>query len=182
MRTLIVGTGRSGTKWIVETLNSQGINSAHQLIRHAHVLGEPFDWPEDVEVIVSFEAVPIMCQIEARRLLVIRHPDDTIGSWLKMGAFGDLMRSEYAMWSAVLDRWFPAVLQEATPQDRAAHYWIVWNLHAAMYCDGQTRLDEITHTGWFDVKWEPPATTSFHMPTRLRPALRSTIDRMWTML
>ena len=181
MRTLIVGTGRSGTKWITETLDDQGIVAEHQTIRHAHTLGERFKWPTDVEVIVSFEAVPIMGQIEARRLLVVRHPDDTIGSWLKMGAFQDTMRSEYAMWAAVLDRWFPTVLQETTPQDRAAHYWLTWNLYAFGWADSYSRLDRIAETKWFDVTWEPPHAKHY-LASDVRPRLQHAINRLWEML
>ena len=180
MRTLIVGTGHSGTKWITETLNTAGIPAEHQTIRHAHTLGERFRWPEDVEVIVSFEAVPIMGQIEARRLLVVRHPTDTIGSWLKRGAFGPNMRSEFAMWSVVLDRWFPTVLAEPSPQDQAAHYWYLWNLYALTRADSYTRIDRIAEKQWFDVEWEPPAA-SHHPAADVRPRLQHAVDRLWEM-
>ena len=177
MRTLIVGTGRSGTKWIVETLNVNGIAAAHQTIRHAHVLGEPFVWPEAVEVIVSFEAVPLLPRLSCRKLLVVRNPDDVIGSWLKQGAFQDNMRSEYVAWAAVLDRWFPAVLKEPTPQDRAAHYWVVWNMHAAMYCRETCRLNEIAVL--FDgVQWHPPPVSSYP-PADLRDPLRVVVEDVW---
>ena len=180
MRTLIVGTGHSGTKWITETLNDHGIVAEHQTIRHAHTLGEKFRWPAGVEVIVSFEAVPIMGQIEARRLLVVRHPDDTIGSWLKRGAFGPNMRSEFAMWAAVLDRWFPTVLTEGSPQDQAAHYWYAWNLYALTRADCYTRLDRIAETDWFDVKWVSPIVSPYPM-SEVRPRLQHAVNRLWEM-
>lgn len=177
MRTLIVGTGCSGTKWIVETLNSHAVKAEHQMIRHAHVLGEPFTWP-DVDVIVSFEAVPLLPVLECRRLLVVRDPDDTIGSWLVKGAFDDQMASKYAMWFAVLDRWFPNVMKEDTPQDRAAHYWADWNLYGSMFCDDMSRLDLIGNTDWFDIVW-PEHEKTGHERQPLRAGLRRTVDRMW---
>ena len=180
MRTLIVGTGRSGTRWITDTLNSQGVSAAHQAVRHAHVLGESFSWP-DVEVVCSFEAVPIMSRFECRRLLVVRNPDDTIGSWLRMGAFGDEMRSEFALWAGVLDRRFPGVLEEATRQDRAAHYWVVWNMYASMWADDISILDRIDETDWFDVVW-PDVEKTGYPQAGLRSALRDTVDRYWQSL
>lgn len=177
MRTLIVGTGRSGTKWIAETLNSQGVSAAHQTIRHAHVLGEPLVLP-DVDVVCSFEAVPIMRRFDCRKLLVVRNPDDTIGSWLRMGAFGENMRSEFALWSAVLDRWFPTVLQEQTAAERAAHYWLVWNMYASMWADDVCRLDQIGYTSWFDVEWVQPEKTGY-APAELRGPLRDAVVDYW---
>ena len=136
MEHLIVGTGRSGTQAL-----ARHYGAGHQTIRHAHVLGEPL--PPLPEVEVSFEAVPIMGRFDCHKTLVVRHPAQVVMSWVHRGVFGDDMRSEYALWSAVLDRHFPHVLTETTPADRAARYWLEWNGYAATYADEVRRLDDM---------------------------------------
>lgn len=141
MHTLIVGTGRSGTSWISETLQQSGLETGHQTIRHAHTLGEPL--PPLPDIVVSFEAVPLIGRLKASKILVVREPAATVGSWLTKGAFQDDMRSEFAVWSAVLDRWFPNVLQQPSPILRGFRYWIDWNMHAACHTDWVIRLDDV---------------------------------------
>lgn len=143
MKTLIVGTGRSGTGWCAEVLNRAGIKCGHQAVfKHAQALGwEPVDWG-DWEADSSYEAVPMLHRLtDVRVILVVRHPLDTIRSWLEHGAFGDDMATRFRDFTRVLQTRFPQVLEHYTPIDRAAAYWLWWNRYADAFADATIKLE-----------------------------------------
>ena len=81
----------------------------------------------------------------ARVVLVTRHCEDMVRSWLRLGAFGDDHRDndKFLLWGIVLDKHFPGVLEEPTPEARARAYWHRWNASAREYCDVEFVLETL---------------------------------------
>ncbi|HEX9872672.1 MAG TPA: hypothetical protein VGC99_29545 [Candidatus Tectomicrobia bacterium] len=144
MKFLIVGTGRCGTRWATEVLRLAGLHVGHQAVfRHEHVLGAQWSW-NDYDGDCSFEAVPMLDRIDARKVLLWRDAREVAASWLSLGLFTDDMPDRYGMFSKVLDEYFPAVLTEATPVLRAFRFWSIWNLYAFTRCDVVLELRHTT--------------------------------------
>lgn len=133
---IITGTGRCGTTWASEVLQHAGINCGHQAVfRHEHSLGRRWDWGEHVAD-SSFEAVPLLHLNTHNQVLWLRRPcDDVVRSWLKLGAFSDTMREDFLLWSIVLDRDFPGLLDLSTSQERAEAYCQGWAEMASPFVD-----------------------------------------------
>lgn len=138
MRFLIVGTGRSGTTYCQAVFRVCGVNCTHQTVFTFD--GYPrWDWG-DVEGEASFMAVPFLADLRGREpgttvVLVRRDHELVVGSWLKLGLFGDDMHATHPGWHRILQRMFPDVLGEETPQARAFRYCVEWNHHAEQYAD-----------------------------------------------
>lgn len=131
-RFLIVGTGRSGTRYTAEALRAGGLTVGHQTFRHEHTLGRPFDWPDGMDGIVSFEATPAVNTFRLRYpdlnvVWVDRRIEDVTASWLRLGAFDDDHRDRWLLWGIVLDRYLPWVLEADTPTARAHAYVLGWS-------------------------------------------------------
>lgn len=146
-KVLIVGTGRSGTGWAAKVLNTAGVRCGHQAVfKHEHTLGRSrIDWGL-WEADSSYEAVPHLPVLpdDVRVVHLIRHPLATVKSWLEHGAFGDDMPDRFRDFHAVLKLVRPSILSFTTPVDRAAAYWMWWNMDAAGYADVKMRLEHVS--------------------------------------
>lgn len=143
---LITGTGRCGTTWASEVLQKAGINCGHQAVfRHEHTLGRRWDWG-DYEADSSFEAVPLLRKLRTSvRVVLLKRPmDDVVASWLRLGAFKDTMREDYLLWSLVIDRELPGILDLPTPEERAGAYWFGWNAMAWRFADFTFNLYDLS--------------------------------------
>lgn len=146
-KTLVVGTGRSGTGWCAAVLNHAGVKCGHQSVfKHEHTLTgavPPWGgWDADS----SYEAVPILPKLypNVYVILVVRHPLAVIRSWLEHGAFTDGMPTRFGQFWQVLQKHHPGVMEQRTPEDRAARYWLEWNVSAARSADAIAPLEELT--------------------------------------
>ncbi len=142
---VVTGTGRSGTLWCAETLRAYGVRCGHQdVFRHEHVLGETgWSWG-DYDGDASFEAVPMLDRIDARVVLVVRHPLAVARSWIGLGVFGPYMRSHWELLSRSLDTYFPDVLAQPTPTAQALEFWCEWNRAALAHADAGLLIEEMT--------------------------------------
>lgn len=181
MRFLVVGSGRSGTGYCASLFNSAGIKCGHQSIfRHEHTLGKPYDWG-DYEGGSSFEAVPLLCKITkepVRVVAVLRHPLKVIASYVGLGMFGDDMREKYDQLSLVLDLFFPQVLEQRTPIERAAEFWMRWNAEAIRYADAVLKLEEMTPKKLFEAAGQPYKSNRGPLDRNLRRKLRQ-VEVWW---
>lgn len=171
---LIVGTGRSGTGYCAAVLRVCNVRCGHQSVfRHEFTLrGSGWDWA-DWEGDCSFEAVPLLEEIVASEpdikiVLVTRRKEDTVRSWLRLGAFSDAMMYDFPAFVLVLDRHFPAALQEPTPEARAGLYWELWNAHAARFASAHLQLEETPPRDLFRV---------LGLEGRYDPAMASAVSR-----
>jgi len=146
-KTLIVGTGRSGTGWCAQALNDAGVKCGHQSVfKHEHTLTGAVpswgDWDADS----SYEAVPVLPKLypNVNVILVIRHPLQVMRSWLEHGAFTDEMPTRFGQFWQVLQKHHPGVMEQKQPEDRAARYWLEWNVSAARSADAIAPLEQLT--------------------------------------
>lgn len=151
---IITGTGRSGTKYCQAILRICGIKCGHQTIfRHENTLNKEWDWL-DFAGDSSFEAVPLLRLVkkqepETKIILVKRNKINTIASQLKWGWFSN-MKTEYALFTKVLNKYFPDVLKQPTAQQRAELYYELWNAEAERYADSVYQLEDLNPLHLFE--------------------------------
>jgi len=148
---IITGVGRSGSMWAAETLQACHINCGHQAIfRHEHTLGKRLHWGR-YHGDSSFEAVPMLKDRPPRELIVTitREPLAVLRSWRKRGLFTDRIRTweQWALFSRVLDRHFPEVLEHANPLAAAAQYYVSWLKEAIEHSAVVLKLEGLTAKG-----------------------------------
>lgn len=178
-RFVIVGTGRSGTRYCAELFRSCGIRCGHQdVFRHEHTLGmaTPVWWNFDGDS--SFEAVPMLEGITKDgviAVLVVRHPLEVVQSWLSLGVFKDTMSQTHSLFFQVLEARFPEVMSEPTPVARAARYYLTWNAAASRYSSAVIALSHLRS----DVLFRLVNRLEQHDPSKTALVSRTLNSRWW---
>lgn len=146
-KTLITGTGRSGTGWCAKVLNGAGVKCGHQSVfKHEHTLTGVMPSWDGWDADSSYEAVPLLPKLypNVYVILVIRHPLAVMRSWLEHGAFTDDMPSRFGQFWQVLQKHHPGVMAEKQPVDRVGRYWLEWNASAARHAKAIAPIEELT--------------------------------------
>lgn len=126
-----------------EYLNACGIKTTHQKA-FKHEYKEP-QWTGQ-KGDVSYEAVPFLQRgfdYPLTKILVLRNPLEVVRSWLELGAFGEDFFHIWPFWAAALEYYCPEVLQQETSLDKAAWYWLEWNLWAMPLVDHTFNLESM---------------------------------------
>ena len=78
MKTLIVGTGRSGTGWCAQVLRRAGLNCGHQSVfKHEHTLTQTLPAWGDYDADSSYEAVPMLPRLYPNVYVILRSEEHT---------------------------------------------------------------------------------------------------------
>lgn len=149
---VICGSGRCGTLWAAEVLRAGAVNCGHQAIfRHETVLGRDWKWGHH-HGDSSFEAVPMLDDIDAIKIALVREPLAVMRSWRGLGLFVDRVDTwqYWGLLSRVLDAHMPAVLSCSDPMAAAAMYWLGWTKLAVQRCDEWFRIESLEPHTLFD--------------------------------
>ena len=153
---LITGTGRCGTTYCADILRVCGINCGHQSVfKHENTLNSQWDW-QNYEGDSSYEAVPILDQIKEKEpstkiILILRDKHKVAKSWINIGMFAEDMRTKFYMLSCVLDKYFPEVLQQKTPYEKAIKFSEQWIEHALYFSDYVFDIDTLDTSLLFEI-------------------------------
>lgn len=187
-RTVVIGTGRSGTGYIAHLLLASGVsNVAHEGWFNPILWGAGIDRIQrpGLDVDVSWLALPFI-EIGAWSgpvLHVTRHPIDCIRSleWTQHITHPDSPFSVFARKNA------PWVNDISDPLEIAAAFYVEWNLRCAAVADATIRVEDVPAsaeliTQTLGVPVNPKAGRQ--VPTNVHARERSTSseDAIWELL
>lgn len=140
-RLLVVGTGRCGTRYASHVLRAAGVECGHEGVFTFRVaLGARDPAWNHFTADSSWLAVPVLPGVDARSVLLVRHPLDVVRSMLALGWFADDDRKDVAR---VIYRHRPEVKAERTCADKALAMWMHWNLAALPYVNAVVRMEDM---------------------------------------
>lgn len=140
MRRLIVGTGRSGTRYSSNLLTAAGLRCGHEEVyAYRGVLRDrPVDWGSfDAEA--SWMAVPDLPTVDAAAALVVRNPLDVVTSMMSLNWFAPTRKVP----TRIARKHRPEILAEKSRADRCLALWWHWNISAVPYVRGVVRLEDL---------------------------------------
>lgn len=133
IRALVVGTGRSGTGYLAETLTASGAPATHE-----HLFGWEDDPPPDPLVAVSWLAVPYL-HAHHRQVHIwhqVRHPQAVMRSLL-----ANELAARSGRWWDYRARHLPMT---GNPEVDAARIYVAWNLACERWASRQWQVERIT--------------------------------------
>ena len=132
---LIIGCGRSGTKYAAELLQEFGIDVRHEVMGEAGMVS----WFATFEDCCSLpgEHLPSISHSDYLILHQVRHPLKTIAS---------LRTITERSWQRIALH-VPEVRQTTSLLARCMHYWYVWNLAAEMKAILTFRVEDLDRRG-----------------------------------
>src|SRR5690349_10525286 len=116
---LVVGSGRSGTRYAAELFTALGIPCGHEAMfaepdRRATLVGD-----------ASFGAVAFLPEFEGVVFHQVRHPLAVLRSILATGFFTD--PGTYVAYRELIEATLPDITRLASPIEKAMHYIVGWN-------------------------------------------------------
>jgi hypothetical protein len=151
-RFLIVGTGRSGTRFMSHLMRSAGINCGHESVytlkfatQNAPSRDRRPSWG-NYEADSSWLAVPYLDRLDIPSIQVVRHPLATVQSMLELGWFSGQRRNVIPQ---IIFSSRPEIRYEKTRPDKCLAFWIYWNQTAQMYA---RRWFSLEHFNYWDMK------------------------------
>lgn len=138
---MVTGTGRCGTRYASHVLRAAGVECGHEDVFTFPTVnkGRAPEWGA-LDADVSWLAVPHLPRLDARTVLLVRHPLDVVHSMLALGWFADGQR---LLVSRAVERHRPEVLAETTRADRCLALWLHWNLAALPYAYDVVRFEDM---------------------------------------
>lgn len=144
MKNLVVtGTGRSGTGYVAEILRHAGVSCGHEAVFTPGTVlrGDVPDWTGyDAES--SWLALPSLGAFRMRHggavVLVVRHPVETVRSFLDLGVFDRV--DDY---SEAIAKTTPVTMGEEDARSRALAHWVNWNYYSARFADEILRVEDL---------------------------------------
>jgi len=150
VRAVVVGSGRSGSKWAAVVLRVAGYRAGHEQAYTTGMLADdsPPDhrWAEVLDVDCTLAAVPYLLGLtQVRRVLLVRHP---LGFATSLCSSGPLLAgSAPAGLTTHLHAHHPDVMAATSEAEAAVRFWTVWNSMAAKHADVILRLEDVTPAG-----------------------------------
>lgn len=138
---MVTGTGRCGTRYASHVLRAAGVECGHEDVFTFPTVnkGRAPEWG-GLGADVSWLAVPHLPRLDARTILLVRHPLDVTHSMLALGWFADGQR---LLVSRAVERFRPEVLAETTRADRCLALWVHWNTAALPYAFDVVRFEDM---------------------------------------
>lgn len=141
MRLLLVGCGRSGTRYAARLLTEAGLPCSHEKRFGLFSCG----WQEGDTAESSWMALPALENHLAGKVLAVhltRHPLDTIRSLVGTGFLGGA--PGWALYRSWLCGASPRVTAKQGPLERAVWYWIEWNQRIENQTGFRVRVEDFT--------------------------------------
>lgn len=158
---VVTGTGRCGTKFVSEVLNSVGVKCTHQGLFQPHM-----PWSHDPPTLITPEemgrqvaglrqarhgweaesswcAAPFLGLPEMEGVTVVhvvRHPKRTIDSLVKVEVFEE--RKRYGQYVDFAYEHAPEMREQGTRQRRAAAFYVAWNRMIEPHADVFWRVED----------------------------------------
>lgn len=138
---VIIGTGRSGTKWCADTLTEKGVPTGHESIftpggrKRIDALKGDSSW-------LALPWLENGADIGTGPVIhVVRDPRLCIRSMLRIGKF----RDDYdTPWSKFARKYCSAAYRPRDPFLRACLFWVAWNARCQTVARETLRIEELT--------------------------------------
>jgi hypothetical protein len=121
LRFVVVGSGRSATRYASELFCQLGVPCGHESFFAAQ-RAEASSFVGDA----SFGAVPFLAGFDGVVLHQVRHPLAVLRSILATGFF--VRPGQYAPYLELIERELPGMASRADPVRKAMHFIVQWNL------------------------------------------------------
>lgn len=139
-RLVVTGTGRCGTRYASNLLAASGVRAGHeQVFTFRTALRDRTPNWGGYDADVSWLAVPHL-PVNARTILLVRHPLDVVHSMLSLGWFA---QGERLLIHRVVEKHRPEVLDETTRHDRCLALWLYWNIAASLHAEAVVRFEDM---------------------------------------
>lgn len=145
LNTVIVGTGRSGTRYCSALLKASGVRCGHEEV-YTHSVAMNGRRPEwnGLDVDASWMAVPFVHGHELRSIHVVREPLSVVRSMLQLGWFYPGERKQI---SRIVERHRPEIVRYKCREDKALALWLEWNRIARNVSIETFRIGELGYEG-----------------------------------
>lgn len=158
-RFVITGTGRSGTRYMATVLQWLRIRCGHEeLFTPVGRVPNPFLRGDS-----SWMALPHLDRFTGYVLHTVRHPVDTINSFLGIGFFDDEVDELTQPFRDFAEEHAPEVFVYETPVERAMAWYVNWNRRIEEYAHKRVRVEDVSgddlhdlvrYAGAFHATWE----------------------------
>jgi hypothetical protein len=136
LKFVVVGTGRCGTSYTTNLLESVGISIKHEAIFTEH--GPKF--VKGLEGDASWMAVPYLSRFRGYILHQVRHPLQVIDSLLDLGLFAaNFSDQRHWPWRRFLERHF---VLSGHPIIDVMRFYVQWNKRCEVFADLRFRVED----------------------------------------
>ena len=139
----IIGTGRSGTKYMAELMRANGLNCGHESY-YSPIRMESGDQDESLDGDSSWLAVPYLEQDVPRSptIHVTRNPVAVVKSLLEIRFFHP--ETEEAPFRQFLWK-YSNIFQHEDPVVRAVEFWVEWNTRCKYLSDVTMPIEQLDY-------------------------------------